>query len=265
MRVGYYQFCPEFGAVARNLAQVERALNGADADLIVLPELAFTGYFFENRTELAGLAEDVSDSQTVDALTDLCRRNDFHIVTGFAEHCGDKLYNSALVIGPDGVEHTYRKLHLFSTEKDYFDPGDTPPEVVAVRGARIGVMICFDWIFPEMARSLALQGADLICHPANLVLTYCQDAMVTRCLENGVFAITANRTGKDTRPHGEIAFTGQSQVVNPKGERLANSDALEDALVIHEIDPTTARDKSLAGNNDLFTDRRPTFYGAITQ
>ncbi len=260
MRVGYYQFCPEFGDVAGNLAQVEQALDGADADLIVLPELAFTGYLFEDREELDSLAEMSLDSRTVSALTDLCRRNDFHLVTGFAERCDGKLYNSALVVGPNGLEHTYRKLHLFSAEKECFDPGDKPPAVVTIRGVRIGVMICFDWIFPETARSLALQGADVICHPANLVLTYCQDAMVTRCLENGLFAITANRTGKDTRPHGEITFTGQSQVMSPKGERLASSSADEEVLVIHEVDPATARTKTIAGNNDLIDDRRPELY-----
>jgi len=71
---------------------------------------------------------------------------------------------------------------------------------------RVGMMVCFDWAFPEVARALALKGADLIGHPANLVLTYCQQAMVTRCIENLVFAVTANRYGTEERPHGELTL-----------------------------------------------------------
>ena len=260
MKIGYYQYCPEFGAPGRNLQKVENSLAGVDADIIVLPELAFTGYFFEDRNELRDLAEDAADSATVRGLARLCRANDFHLVCGFAERCGGKIYNSALVVGPSGLLHRYRKLHLFNTEKEYFEPGDTPLEPVAIRGARIGVMICFDWVFPEAARTLALKGADLLCHPSNLVLTYCQKAMQTRSLENGVFSITANRTGTERRPRGELSFTGQSQIVGPKGEVLSSSSAGEEAVVILEADVTAAREKMITATNHLLADRRPAFY-----
>ena len=263
MRVGYYQFHPEFGAPGRNLEKAENALAGVDADIIVLPELAFTGYFFEDRGELNELAEDVSASPTLHGLTRLCKSNDFYLVAGFAERCRESLYNAALVVGPSGLLHCYRKLHLFNTEKEYFDPGDTPLKTIEIRGVHVGVMICFDWVFPEVARSLALQGADLICHPSNLVLAYCQDAMVTRCLENSVYAITANRTGKETRPRGRLSFTGQSQIVGPKGEIIADSDSGEEALVVRDIDVSAARKKLMTENNDLFADRRPSLYPHI--
>jgi len=126
MRVGYYQYHPEFGAPKRNLEKVEDSLAGVDADIIVLPELAFTGYFFEGRDELKELAEDVSESPTIHRLSKLCKGNTFYLVVGFAERCKERLYNTALVIGPTGLLHRYRKLHLFNTEKEYFDPGDTP-------------------------------------------------------------------------------------------------------------------------------------------
>ncbi len=263
MRVGYYQFHPEFGAPGQNLEKAESALAGVDADIIVLPELAFTGYFFEDRGELNELAEDVSASPTVQGLTRLCKSNDFYLVAGFAERCGESLYNAALVIGPSGLLHCYRKLHLFNTEKEYFDPGDTPLKTIEIRGVHVGVMICFDWVFPEVARSLALQGADLICHPSNLVLAYCQKAMVTRCLENSVYAVTANRTGTETRPRGELSFTGQSLIVGPKGEIMAGSDSGEEAVVVRDIDVSAARKKLMTENNDLFADRRPDFYRHI--
>jgi len=263
MHVGYFQYAPEFAAPERNLEKVTDALSGVKADLIVLPELAFTGYYFEDRTELRSLAEDIATSRTVDRLTHFCRDRNMHIVTGFAERYHDRLYNAALLVGPSGILHHYRKLHLFNTEKEYFDPGDTPPAAVTVSGAHLGIMICFDWVFPEVARALALQGAELICHPANLVLAHCQAAMRTRSLENAVFSITANRTGRERRPRGELLFTGQSQILDTTGELVAGANAREETVVVCELDPSTARNKRITANNDLFADRRPEYYGTL--
>ncbi len=260
LRIGYYQFRPSFGALSRNLAKVSTALASVAADIIVLPELAFTGYYFKDRRELLGLAEDPADSPTIAALTALCRRQDFFVVTGFAERSKDKAFNSALLIGPDGLVATYRKLHLFNEEKNNFDPGDLPLAVQTVRGAKIGMMVCFDWAFPEVARSLALQGAQVLCHPSNLVLTFCQDAMKTRCIENRVFAVTTNRYGADIRPQGTLKFTGQSQIVAPGGKLIVKAPAQRSALEIAEIDPALANNKEITALNDVITDRRPEFY-----
>jgi predicted amidohydrolase len=262
-RIGYYQFDPQFGQVEHNLACILSTLQAADADLIVLPELAFTGYSFADRQEALSLSEDPRHSPTVDALVDLCRARDMHLVTGFDERAGDRCYNSALLLGPEGLLHTYRKLHLFGTERDCFDAGDTPLQVQDVRGLRVGTMICFDWAFPEVARVLALRGADLLCHPANLVLTYCQQTMLARCIENGVYAVTANRYGTEERPHITRSFTGQSQVVAPKGALLHRSAAQGDELYIAEIDVALARDKRLTEQNDILGDRRPEFYWGL--
>ena len=133
LKVGYYQFEPIFGEVESNLSKVLSALGRIEADLVVLPELAFTGYYFKDRSELLSLAEDVARSPVVDGLTRLCRRQGFHMVTGFAERYRDKVFNSALLIGPQGLIHTYRKLHLFNTEKECFDPGDIPLATVVNR------------------------------------------------------------------------------------------------------------------------------------
>lgn len=260
MKVGFYQFRPQFGKVSRNLLKVTGALRQARADLIVLPELAFTGYYFKDRAEAMALAEDTSDSPIVDSLRALCRDRHFHIVTGFAERHRDKCFNSALLIGPDGLIHTYRKLHLFNQEPDWFDPGDTPLRVNVIDGARIGIMVCFDWVFPEAARVLALQGAEILCHPSNLVLGHCQKVMLSRCLENRVFAITANRYGTDKRPHGELRFTGKSQVAGPDGKRIFRATAQRELLHIEDIDPALARDKHITPLNDVLANRRPEFY-----
>ena len=209
------------------------------------------------------MAENTSSSKSVNLLTKFCKNNNFYIVTGFAESEGNKIYNSSLLIGPSVLVATYRKLHLFNTEKEYFDPGNLPLTSIKLKEASIGLMICYDWVFPEVVRSLAIQGVDIICHPSNLVLSYCQKTMRSRCIENSVFAITANRTGTETRPRGELTFTGQSQVVNTKGEVLASSDVNDDDLVVIEIEPLIAKEKLITENNHLLDDRRPEYYEAL--
>ena len=285
MRVGFFQFQPLFGQVAANLDRIEAALAGARADLIVLPELATTGYNFLSRQEVAELAEPVPDGPTVTRLRALARREGFSLVVGMAERGatgggpapggagaaggapfadGLRVYNSAVLITPDdGPVGLYRKVHLFDREKLVFDDGDLGFPVFTLPGKealKVGVMVCFDWRFPEAARTLALAGAELIAHPSNLVKPWCQQAMVTRCLENLVFAITANRTGDEDRGDHPIGFTGRSQVLDPQGRLLASADEAEEALRLVTIDPAAARSKRTNDRNDLFADRRPEFY-----
>ena len=260
MRIGYYQFRPSFGKVRQNVKKVINALQDIKADLIVLPELAFTGYHFQDRNELKTLAEDPEKSSTVEALVELCQKNNIHLVTGFAEKNKDKIFNSALLIGPEGIEHTYRKLHLFNEEKNYFDKGDVPLQVNIVNDVKVGMLVCFDWAFPETIRALTLQGAEVIAHPSNLVLAFCQEAMITRCLENRVFAITTNRFGSDKRPHGELKFTGKSQIVGPGGVLINRAVSQREALYVTEIDPAQSQNKNITILNDLIADRRPEYY-----
>ena len=263
IRIGYFQFNVHFGKKAGNLKTIVNALKDVEADLIVLPELALTGYLFSDRNEAIAAAEDPRRSSSVDTLVNLCRDRRFHLVTGFAERDRERCFNSAVLLGPEGLISTYRKLHLFGTEKQCFDPGDLPLEVQQVGDVKIGIMICFDWIFPEVARVLAVQGADVLCHCANLVMSYCQQAMLTRCLENNVFAVTANRYGSDHRPAGSIRFTGKSQIVAPMGSLLHRAASQRRELFITEIDPAEARDKSITAVNHLMDDRRPRAYGAL--
>ena len=122
-------------------------------------------------------------------------------------------------------------------------------------------MICFDWRFPEITRSLALNGAEIIAHPSNLVLPHCPQAMITRCLENRVYAITANRVGNENRVPDEVLhFIGQSQVVDPDGNLLIRASDIEEEVQIVEIDPGKAREKFINSKNDIFKDRRPDLY-----
>jgi predicted amidohydrolase len=122
-------------------------------------------------------------------------------------------------------------------------------------------MVCFDWFYPEAARTLALKGADILCHPSNLVLPFCPDGMVTRCLENRVFSITANRIGAEARGGKKpLTFIGTSEVVTPNGRVLERAPRDQDAVAVVEIDPSEARNKALNPYNDLLADRRPALY-----
>jgi len=260
MRVGFVQTKPRFGDVKQNVRRALAAAERLEADLVVLPELFGTGYLFAGKEQALAFSERARGGATVNAALEFARRTGAHLVGGFPERAGSKLYNSAFLVGPGGLVGVYRKIHLFMNEKKIFEPGKKPAPVWDIGIARVGIMICFDWIFPEVARSLALAGADILCHPANLVLPHCQDAMVTRCLENRVFAVTANRTGAERRAGKHLRFTGRSRIVSPRGEVLAEGSASEPDARAVKIDVLTARDKHVTEANDLFGDRKQSLY-----
>jgi len=260
---GYFQFDPVFNEKETNLRSILVALKSTNAQVVVLPELPFTGYNFKDRDELRLLAEEPAKSEAIEELIDICKKKRINIVTGFAEKDRDKIYNSSILLSHKGILHIYRKLHLFNREKEYFDKGNIPLTVTKTNGIKIGMMVCFDWIFPEVARSLALQGADLICHPSNLVLNLCQQTMIGRAIENRVYIITSNRCGSEKRPHGEITFTGQSQIVSPKGDVIHLGPKKGNELYVAQFSEQVARDKNITPLNNIIEDRRPEFYNTL--
>ena len=263
MKVGFVQFEPVFGQTGVNLATVERLLEGVDAELIVLPELFHSGYLFTSAEEVLSLAEEIPGGKTVKFLGRLASRNNVHIVAGVCEKEGNQLFNSAVLVGPEGWRGTYRKMHLYNGEKLWFQPGGEGFKVFDIGSCRVGLMICFDWFFPESARLLALQGAQIICHSANLVLPFCQAGMVTRCLENRVYAITANRTGREKRGEQDLSFTGKSQITGPQGQILCQAGGATEEVGIVDIDIQAADDKNINSYNNLFKDRRVASYGDL--
>lgn len=261
MRIGVYQNNPKFGEVQENIQNALDRMEGIRADIIVLPELFTTGYQFTSMEEVLELSEEIPSGPACMALIEFAASKDMHLVFGIPERDKDKCYNSAVLVGPDGFIGKYRKTHLFFEEKLFFSPGDTGFNVYDIGTARIGIMICFDWWFPESARTLALKGADIICHPANLVLSGCQKAMATRSLENAVYSVTANRVGSEARGgKKELLFTGKSQVIGPDGGTLLSLNGHDQETAAVEIDIERARDKSITAYNDRFTDRRPDLY-----
>lgn len=261
VRIAVAQIEPRITDQSWNTQQIENSLKRASesgTEVLVIPELANSGYVFREMREATGSAETIPNGKISTILKEWSE-SDRLVVAGICEKKDDLLFNSAVVFG--GGEHltTYRKIHLFDRESEWFEAGDVEPPVVEYNGYRYGVMICFDWAFPEMARILALKGAQVILHPANLVLPYCFDAMVTRSIENKIFTITANRIGDER----DVKFTGMSQVTGPKGERLLQLTPDKNEIGHVDIDPIIADNKMITKRNDVLSDRKPHLYDRL--
>ncbi|MFW5844293.1 MAG: nitrilase-related carbon-nitrogen hydrolase [Spirochaetota bacterium] len=278
LKIAVAQTSPAFLDIARNYQSALELIGSVDADLYLFPELFLSGYTFSTHEEVARGALE-QDNFYFDGFKKLSQERGIAICGGYAEVEGhgalpggprareaaarpaETFYNSSFFIAEGKLKAHYRKTHLFFRETQFFAPGNSGFSVVEYHGTRFGMMICFDWIFPEAARSLALLGAQVILHPSNLVLPYCQRAMYARAVENRVFVVTANRVGSESNTQGdELTFTGASQVVAPNGEYLLCFSETEAAVRSIDIDPTVADNKALNQFNTLFEDRRPEMY-----
>lgn len=257
-RAAVIQTAPVFGEVGANLAAA-LALVPDGCDLAVLPELCTTGYQFRDRDELRRLAEPIADGPSCQALAAHAAASGTTLVAGLAERDGDRLFNTAVLVRPDGHVDRYRKIHLFWDEKLIFDPGDLGLPVFEACGTTVGLMVCFDWMFPESAGTLARRGARIICHPSNLVLPHCPGSMPLRALENRVYTLTANRVGTEHRTADPLTFIGLSTIASPLGEVLARGPEAEPAALLADLDLDRC-DPWITPRNHVVADRRPEFY-----
>ena len=265
MQAGCLQFNPVFCDTEKNIAKIKELTEGKEFELLVMPELANSGYLFSSRSELDLASEEIPDGKFCGFLNELAQKHSAFIISGICEKENDKFYNSSVLVYPGGDIKTYRKTHLFYNEKKWFTPGETGFNVYEIETensgkVKIGMMICFDWIFPESARTLALKGAQVVCHPSNLVLQYCQKAMFTRAVENRIFTITANRTGTEINSDMELKFTGSSVIVDPTGNYLFTASESGEELGIAEINPELSLNKNVTQMNNVFEDRIPGLY-----
>jgi predicted amidohydrolase len=263
VKIGFLQTKPQFGQVKDNVKAAKSMLGGVTDATVVLPELFNTGYLFRNMDEVKALAESVATGFTVGEMKKVAKQQNLNLVFGIAEKKARRYYNTSVFVNSRGKVEAYQKVHLFDREKLFFRPGEQAFKTYAVEGGRIGMMVCFDWIYPEVARVLALQGAHVICHPSNLVLPWGQEGMKIRAIENGVFTVTANRIGAEKRGSVALSFSGKSQILNPKGETLVSGGERSESLKVVEIDVAEAEAKMATPSNDLFQDRKPALYKAI--
>lgn len=264
MKIATIQFCPKWGNKKENIERIVAYAEDTKAELIILPELCTSGYFYLNKEELMQFAEPF-EGKFCNLIQEIATRTDKIIIFGFPEldTKTSKIYNSAAILFPDNkLSSVYRKTHLFYKERFCFTPGDTGFFVIEdkQRDFRLGTMICYDWRFPEAARSLALKGADLIICPSNLVTDLWHGVMPARAIENKVYFAVVNRTGTECRNEEELFFKGESAIYDYSGKQICKAGIYEEQILFAEIYPEKTRNKSFNEFNDLYLDRRPEFY-----
>ena len=263
MKVVAVQWDCRFGDPEFNFNRAMELMEREPGDIYVLPELCLSGYNFNDIREVEDLSEE-SRGNYARRFMDFSLERNCYISYGFAEKVSEGVYNSANLIGPDGLIGTYRKIHLFNRETLFFLPGDRSLKVYDTPIGKLGLMVCFDWFFPESARILALQGTELILHPSNLVLSWCPDAMRYHALWNGVYTATSNRIGKEDRGGRLIEYIGRSIIYSPQGELLAEASYEHEGACSAELVLSLAREKKLNRYNDRIQSRQPEFYSEIS-
>jgi predicted amidohydrolase len=273
VKVAGVQMNPQILEKDRNLARCLELIQvtaGEGARLSVFPECALTGYVFTSLEEALPVSEPIPGPST-ERILGLCKELKVYVVVGLLELDMGKCYNAAVLIGPDGVVAKYRKVHLPYLGVDRFvNHGNQPLTVYETEIGRIGMGICYDINFPEHARVLALGGADIIVLPTNwperseFIPEYFVPA---RAAENQVFVVAVNRVGEERGSR----FYGRSRIAHrSRGRVLAEGKPYEEDILYAEIEPETAREKHVVVTPgefevDIFKDRRPELYGAITE
>jgi predicted amidohydrolase len=269
-RIACQQLAPVIGDLAANrataLAAIREAVDGG-ADVVVLPELITSGYMFDSPEEAAAAAID-SDHEILAEWATEAARAGIVLAGGFCELGDDGLiYNSAAVFDATGLRAVYRKLHLWDREKLVFTPGSAPPPVLDTRVGRVAVIICYDLEFPELTRSVALAGAQLLLVPTNWPLVprpegeHPPEALIGMAAAriNRMAVACADRVG----PERGQEWTGGTTIIGVDGWVAAESRA--EGLVSADVDLVAALDKRLTDHADAFGDRRPELYAAVTR
>lgn len=271
-RVAAVQMDPAIGKVAENRATILARLHeasGEGANLVVFPECALSGYGFESKDEALAFAEPVP-GPSVREIEEHCARLQVAAAFGMLERDGDRLFNACVLVGPEGLVGSYRKVHLpFLGVDRYADPGDRPFAVHDVGGLRVGMHICYDGSFPESGRVLSLLGADLLVLPTNWprhAECAAEHMIPCRAMENVIYMLAANRVGEERG----FRFIGRSSIYGPDGEALALASIDAEEIIYAEIDPERARTKHrvrVPGLHEIdrMADRRPGFYGEIVR
>ncbi len=262
MKIAAVQFCPIFGEVEANKAKIENYCTSIEADIIVFPELAFTGYDFLNKEEVRKYAVDFK-SDLIQHFQNISTKTDKIFVIGFAESDTDKLYNSAAILCPNSnYSDVYRKVHLFYKERFCFDQTDKGYFVIDYKekNLKLGTLICYDWRFPEATRTVAIKGADVVVCPSNLVTKVWHISTPSRALENKVYFVVANRIGTENRNGVDLEFNGGSAIYSYNGSAMQIAAKDGEEVIISEIFPEETRKKSFNEINDIFADRRPELY-----
>ncbi|MDT5179445.1 MAG: 5-aminopentanamidase [Mycobacterium sp.] len=265
-RVSCCQIPLAIGDTTGNMATARTAIEDAARDgakIVVLPELASSGYVFADRGELVSLAE-TRDGPAITEWANLAEAFDLTIVAGFPEAAGDKVYNSAAVVDPTGLRGVYRKAHLWDTENNVFDRADDLPLLVDTAHGRLGVMVCYDIEFPEWVRAVALEGADLLCAPVNWPLLPRPDGERPTEMVRALAGAGTNRMPiavcDRTRQERGVDWVGGSVITDADGYPMAVAQYGEPGTITADVDLAESRIKRFNDNNDVLGDRRTDLY-----
>jgi 5-aminopentanamidase len=269
MKVAAVQMDVKILEKGNNLDQVLSRLQqaaSAGAKLAVFPECALSGYCFVSSKEAEPVVEEVPGPSTERILA-AARTLDCTVVVGLLERAGDRIFNAAAVVTPQGILGTYRKLHLPCLGIDWHAAlGDKPFPVFATPHAKIGISICYDCSFPESGRVLKLKGAQILAIPTNWPLgsDSWQHTPPVRATENHLYVIACDRVGEERG----FRFAGHSQIVDCNGIKLAEAGEREETILYGEIDPATADCNRVIRQPgkwefDRIAARRPELYGAL--
>lgn len=255
-----------------NLKKIISGLRRAaerDAKLVMFPECALTGYAYNSLAEAIPFAEAI-DGPSSEAIADACRETGTYAVAGFIESDGDRFYNAAMLVGPDGVVGSYRKVHLpFIGIDRFLTPGNREFNVFDLPFGRVGVNICYDISFPEAARVLKLMGAELIALITNWPEAAWRSPEFvanTRALENHLFYAATDRVGTERG----WKFIGRSKIVDCNGDTLAEAGVEDEELLVAAIEFQQANQNRIVNVSgayelDRLKDRRPEMYQVIPQ
>ena len=256
----------------RNSARMVDVLNetaAKGAKLTIFPEAALTGYCFNSLEEARPHAEPIPGPST-ERMIQVCRKLNAFIVYGLLEADGERVFNACALVGPSGLVGSYRKIHLPFLGMDRFTtPGDRPFAVHDAGEMRVGMHICYDGGFPESARVMMLQGADLVVLPTNWPPgSECMAgfAVNTRAMENNIYYAACNRVGEERG----FRFIGQSKICDPSGRALAEAAHDREEILYADVDVERARKKKIIRvpnlhEIDRLRDRRPEMYGLIVK
>lgn len=269
-RIACLQISPRIASLEHNRRLTTTAIRGAvaaGADIVVLPELATSGYVFRSAAEAEATAISADDA-LFDEWAAEAAAGPAVVIGGFAERgAGGVLHNSAAVVDGGGVLQVYRKTHLWDREKLFFTAGSETPSVVETAAGVIGVLICYDLEFPEMTRTLALAGADLIVVPTNWPLVARPPgerppeviAAMAAARASRVFVACCDRTGTERGQR----WTAGSAIVDRDGWVVAA--AATSGRVVADVDLGQARHKAWTDLSDALGDRRPELYRALVE
>jgi len=273
VKIAAVQMEPGLMKNRENLASILGGVSEAvakQANLVVFPECSLSGYIFHSREEALPFAEAVPGPST-EEVASRCRELGVYVVFGLLEREGDRLFNAAVLVGPQGLIAGYRKNHLPFLGVDRFvDIGDRPFAVHQTPIGSIGLYICYDIVFPESSRVMTLMGADILALPTNFpqvrretLATY---VVNTRAIENRVHVVAADRVGSERG----YAFAGLSKIVSASGKTLGLASPDKEEIIYGEVSLDSAQEKRLVvvpGEYELdyVKDRRPELYGLITE